>query len=742
VDHARAQRRLKETRMLTRRSFVQVALTSAGGLLVGCRTSADRSAVGEDPRGAADGTAAGGQFGAYIEITPDNRVWVVCPQSEMGQGIHDGLPKLVAEELEADWSLVEVRMPWADDAFINPLTKRHRTAASESTMIYFDLLRTAGAAAREMLIAAAAASWDVAPSECRAELSFVKHAASGRSAGFGELAAAAALLPVPSAPRLKPNSEFRLIGTSTLRKDTPAKCDGSAIFGIDVVQPDLLFASLRRSPAVTSRLVSWNRDAALRLPGVVDAFPIDSGIAVVARSTWLARRAAESLEVEFDDSDARSADSGQMRATMLAALDNDDAALPGRPVFGGGPFDRDATFKALAAAPIRHEWIYEVPFLAHAALEPLCATAVFRDDGVEMWAPSQQPDRARDVMAAVSGRPREQCRFNVTFLGGGFGRKWENDFVRETLQIAARLPGKPVKLTWTREQDFQHDRFRPAHLVRTRVGLARDGSILAMHSRTTGISMWKYQQRRAIPGSADLFSTGTLINDRYAIANAYVDCVDVEFPVPVGTWRSVSQSMNGFFFESAIDDIASITAQDPLALRLKLLQKDPRAQGVLRQAAEKAGWGKRMPEGRGLGIALGMGYEAYCAEVAEVTVSGTALNIDRIVCAFDCGLMVDPHNVDAQVEGGIVWGLSAARDGQIRFDAGVARETNFHTAPILRISEMPAIEVHLMKTEHRAGGCGEASVPPVAPAIASAIQMATGKRPRRLPLIESGWTFG
>lgn len=678
-------------------------------------------------------------FGAYLEITPDNRVWIVTPQSEMGQGVHDGLPRIVAEELDADWSLVNVRMPWADDRFINPLTKRHRTANSESTMVYFDLLRRAGAAARQMLVEAAAARWQLPATELLAAQSFVSHPASGRRASYGELASAAAVLPPPTTLQLKSPQQFQLIGRALPRTDTPAKCDGSLRFGIDIQLPGMLHAALRRSPAVTSKLLGFDRAGALALPGVVDAFEIPDGVAVVARSTWQARRAAEQLTAEFDDSAAASADSAALRPRMQAALVNDASALPGRPAFGGAPYQRDVALAAIAAAPVRHEWQYEVPFLAHAALEPLCATVRVDADSCEAWVPSQQPDRARDVLAQVTGLPRERCTLHITFLGGGFGRKWEVDFIRQAAQIAMKVRGQPVKLTWTREQDFQHDRFRPAHVARTRVGLSREGAILGMHSRTTGISMWKYQGRPSIPGFGDLFSAGLLINDRYSFPNKYVDVVDTDAPIPVGTWRSVSQSMNTFFSESAIDDIAQRTRQDPLALRMKLLEADPRGQAVLQLAAEKAGWGQRLPKGQGRGIAFSMGFDSYCAQVVQVRVTGRKLRIERIVCAFDCGLMVDPRAVEAQVEGGIVFGLSAARDGQITFENGVARQSNFHDSALIRMHELPPIEVHLLRTDHKPGGCGEASVPTVAPALASAIHAATGRRPRKLPIIENGY---
>lgn len=724
--------------MISRRSFIEVTTLASGGLLLGCRSL---EPTAEAPTARLPAAPAAAVFSLYLEITADGLIHVVTPQSEMGQGVHDGLPRILAEELDADWADVRVRMPWADDGFINPTTKRHRTANSESTMVYFEPLRRLGASARELLVAAAAARWGVEPAQCRTAASRVLHDASGRSARYGDLAADAALLPPPAAPRLKSREQWSLIGRALPRTDTPSKTDGSARFGIDVQLPGMLFAALRRSPAVVSRVLRFDRDAALALPGVVDAFEVADGVAVVAGSTWQAMRAAEQLDVDFDTSAADTADTEAMRTRMRAALDDDATAKPGRPAFGRPPYSRDATMAALATAPRRHEWTYEVPFLAHAALEPLCATVLVSEDRCEAWVPSQQPDRARDVLAQVTGLPREQCRLNITFLGGGFGRKWENDFVRQAAEIATRVKGRPIKLTWTREQDFRHDRFRPAHLVHTRVGLEHDGRIRAMHSRTTGISMWKYQGRPPLGPFGDMFSTGLLINDRYDFDNKYVDVVDTEFPVPVGTWRSVSQSMNTFFSESALDDVAAATGQDPLALRLSLLGSDPRGQAVLRALAEKCGWVTPLPRGRGRGIAYGVGYGAYCAQAVEVTVRGKSVHIDRIVCVFDCGTMVDPHAVEAQVFGGIVWGLSAARDGRITFEGGAARESNFHDAPILRINETPPIEVHLLRNDERPGGCGEASVPPVAPALASAIHAATGERPRRLPLIDAGYEF-
>lgn len=728
---------------MDRRFFLRASAGSAGAIVLALHPATRvGAAISDSQAGTGSSSVANSAsevFNAYLEIAADGEIFITCPQAEMGQGVYDGLSKILADELEADWDRVSVRLAMADDAYINPITRRHRTASSESIKIYFDLLRRLGAGAREMLISAAAARWGVEASTCRAERSEVRHLPTDRRYHYGELAAEAARQPVPESPQLKDPKEFTLVGQSTLRKDTPPKTDGSLIFGIDVRLPGMLHAALRRAPQVASSLRNFSAESALAMPGVVDVFAVTDGVAVLARNSWQARQAASALEVEFDVSNVAQLDSEGMRARMQAALDRDDLAQAARPAVDGR-FDRGLTLAAIESAPTQLSFEYEVPFLAHAALEPLCATAIVREQDVEVWAPTQQPDRARDAVAEVTGRPREQVRLHVTFLGGGFGRKWENDFVRQAAEIAAKRPGVPVKLTWSREDDTRHDRFRPAHRVRTRVGVDANGRILGMHSRTTGISMWRYQGRRPIPGRADPFVVGMLINENYDFPNQYVDYVETPEPVPVGTWRSVSQSQNGFFSESAIDDVAFATGQDPLALRLMLARKDPRAERVLRRVAEAANWDRPLPPGRGRGIALSLGYDSYCAEVIEVSVDADRrVKIERIVASFDCGRMIDPHNVEAQVSGGIIWGLSAAINGQVRFAEGAAIESNFHDAPILRLNEIPPIEVHLLRNDEPMGGAGEASVPGVAPALAGAIQAACGERPRRLPLIEAGW---
>jgi CO/xanthine dehydrogenase Mo-binding subunit len=736
-------------RPLSRREFLEVTAAATGGLLVACRSTpslvAHPAAADSAAPAPRETVPANGVFNVYLELTPDNEVFITNPQTEMGQGVHDALAKIIADELDADWARVTVRAPYFDEGFINPVTKRQRTANSESVTVYFELLRKLGATARGALIEAAALRWNVPPEECSTRPSEVVHVATGRRLGYGELAAAAAALAVATParnPRLKAPADWRLIGTATPRKDTPAKCDGSAIYGIDVRLPGMVYAALCRSPAVDAKLIDFDRAAVLGLPGVIDAFAIPDGVAVIADSTWRARRAAERVQARFDSSRSAGVEQKKIRERMRAALADDASALPARSFPPAPPPDRAGMEAALAGAAKRVEFEYEVPFLAHAALEPLCCTAYVHEGGCEIWAPSQNPDQAHAAAMQITGLPRERVRFNVTFVGGGFGRKWDNDFVIQAVQIAKAVPGRPVKLTWTREQDFEHDRYRPAHRVRTRVGLGADSSVAAIHSRIAGISMWKYQGRPAAPGFGDLFATGALIDPHYRFPHTYIDFAETDLPIPVGTWRSVSLSMNGFFSESAVDEIAAITRQDPYRFRRELLAHDPRAVAVLDLVAEKSGWGGPLPKGRGRGIAITFGFASICAQVVEVTVAKGKLKVDRIVCAFDCGTIVDPRNVEAQIEGGMVFGLSAALNGEVSFADGGAEQHNFDTGPLLRFQECPRFEVYAVSSTEKPSGAGELSVPPVAPALTAAIHAASGRRIRRLPVLGAGLVLG
>jgi len=717
---------------VSRRAVLKGA--AAAALLLGLRT--DGSVFAAEPGGS-------GRFSAFLEITPEGSIRITTPTTELGQGIHSNLPRIVAEELDADWADVEVVMPHADAAFASPITGRHRTANSESVKIYYEQLRSIGASAREMLCAAAARQWGVPQEECLTEASRVRHSASGREATYASLAESAAALPVPKEPRKKRAEDFKLIGRSIARKGLSDKVSGKTIFGIDVAVPGMLHAALRMPPQAGAGVKRFDPDSVLKLPGVVAAVGVDGGVAVIADTFWRARNAAAALDVEFTPGPAAGLDSEAMRATLRSRLDDDAAALAFPDIDtqveppATRPLDRKATEQALANARRTLTVEYEVPHLAHLTLEPMVSTAMVTADTCHIWAPSQQPDRGREAAAKITGLPLEKVRMDITFAGGGFGRKWELDFLRQSVQAAAAVPGRAVKLTWTREQDVQHDYYRPAYVARSRIALGNDG-IEGMHSRIAGQSVWRFQGRPEIPGMADPTAAALLIYDIYDFPNKYIDYVDAPWSIPVGLWRSVTLSQNSFFAESAIDEAAIALGRDPFEFRHAMLERHPRIRNVLEAAARRADWAKPLPKGRGRGIAVSAGFGSVCAQVVEVSIKNDRLRVHKITCAFDCGQQIDPGMIGAQLEGGIVFGLSAALRGDITFRDGAVVESNFHDQPILRINEMHDIAIELIDSSAAPGGAGEAAVPPVAPALTNAIFAASGKRIRRLPLSASG----
>lgn len=691
--------------------------------------------------------AGTGRFSAFLEITAAGAVRITTPSTELGQGVHSNLPRLVAEELDADWSDVEIVMPHADAAFVSPITGRHRTASSESVKIYYEQLRGVGAAAREMLCAAAAQRWGVPPGECQSNASVVRHPASGREASYASLAAAASVLPIPAKPRKKRPDEFRLIGKSIERKDLLDKVSGRTVFGIDVVLPGMLHAALCMPPQVGGGIASFDAGSVLKLPGVVAAVQVDGGVAVIADTFWRARNAAKALKVEFSAGPAEGLDAEKIRAGLRARLDDDAAAVPFPDIDTQAepptsrPLDRAATERALASAQRTLTLEYEVPYLAHLTMEPMVSTARVTAESCEIWIPSQQPDRGREAAAKITGLPLEKVRMDMTFAGGGFGRKWELDFLRQSVQAAAAVPGRPVKLTWTREQDVQHDFYRPAYLARSRIALGASG-IIGMHSRLVGQSIWRFQGRPLIPGMGDPTAASLLIYDIYDFPDKYIDHIEVPWKIPVGLWRSVTLSQNAFFGESAIDEAAVALGRDPYEFRLAMLERHPRIRKVLEAVARRAGWGKPLPKGHGRGIALSAASGSICAQVAEVSIAKDRLRVHGLTCAFDCGRQIDPGMIRAQLEGGIVFGLSSALRGDVTFRNGAVVESNFHDQPILRFNETPRITIELIESEAPPGGAGEASVPAVAPALANAIFAASGRRIRRLPLSGSGVGLG
>jgi len=703
----------------SRRGFLGVA----GGLTLAMTLPAVRSA-------AAKGEAA--SLSAYVTITADDVVSVVVPGVEFGQGIYTGLPKILCEELEADWSRVQVKLATADMAFANPAKKRQSTGNSDAIIGYMPVLLKTGAQGREMLVAAAAKQWGVKADACRAENGKVHHDASKRSASYGSLAAAAAKLPVPAEPKLKDPADWKLIGKDFIRKDTPAKVDGSAPFGADVAVPGLLVATLTTSPVFGGQVKSYDKAAAMAVAGVVALVEIDNGsgtggLAAVAQNYFQAKKALDAARIEWDSKGGDNWSSADHSQLLRAALNEE-----GKPV---EPLKKGDALGALKTAAKSLEAVYEVPLLAHACMEPMSSTALVTDDSCMIWSVAQNQTASHDLAVKMTGLPANKVTLQNTFSGGGFGRKWELDFTKQVLQIAMAMKGTPIRLYWSREEDIQHDYYRPAYVSRVRGGLDKDGNLIALNAKVAGQSMLAFQKR---PAPVDFTSIGYSINPIYGVPNTLIEYVERNPNVPVGFWRSVAGSQHGFTSESMIDEMAALAGKDPLEFRMAMLKDKPRELAVLQMLKEKSGWGAKLPLGEGLGAAFTPGFGSVTAVVAHVAVRGGELKVKKLICVADCGTLIEPSTVIAQLEGGMVYGLSAALYDEITIEKGAVKQSNFFDYPMPILANTPEMEVHLIPSTAKPGGVGESSVPAVAPAIANAVFAATGQRIRKLPLRSAG----
>jgi isoquinoline 1-oxidoreductase beta subunit len=661
---------------------------------------------------------------AWLRIGADDSVLVLVDRSEMGQGVTTSLPQLLAEELEADWTRIRFEFAPAERAYFNPLFGAQGTGGSTSVRAAWKPLREAGARARTVLIAAAAQAWGVEPASCRAERGVVIHAVSRRRLAYGRLVERAARLPVPTTVTLKDPKDWRIAGKALPRLDTRVKVNGTAQFGIDVRVPGMLTALIARSPVFGGTVKRFDAAAAQAVPGVRHVVQISSGVAVVADGYWPALQGRDALKVAWDEGPVAAVSSA-----TIAQLFAERAQQAGAVARHDG--DPEAS---LAGAAQKVEAVYQMPFLAHATMEPMNCTAQVRPDGVDIWAPTQFQTGAQGVGAQIGGVPPENVAVHTTYLGGGFGRRFELDFIIEAVETSKAVGGVPVKVVWTREDDMRHAQYRPANYHALRAGIDAAGKPVAWTHRVVAPSI----MARVFPGTVqnglDPEAVEGAMGVPYAVPNVHVDYVLTDTGVPVGFWRSVNNSFNAFAVETFIDELAAAARQDPYEYRRALLANAPRHRGVLELAATKAGWGTPLPAGRARGIAVHKSFESFVAQVAEVSVSAGAVRVHRVVCAVDCGLAVNPSTIAAQMQGGIVYGLAAALTGAITIDRGRVVESNFHDYPVLRLAEMPAVEVHLVASTEEPGGVGEPGTPPIAPAVCNAIFALTGKRIRSLPI--------
>ncbi len=719
---------------LSRRHFILTGLTAAGGLAIG---------LGLGPRAADAGTVATQPWDenasspydldAFIAIDPDDSVLIRYVRSEMGQGSMTALPMIVAEELQCDWSKVRIEYASPNRSLReNNVYGDMSSVGSHSVKDSHVKMQQVGASARERLIAAAAAKWSVAPGECTAANSVVTHTASARTARYGELATDAAKITLAKEPAIKTPDQYTFIGKPMPRVDVPHKVDGSAQYAMDTRLPGMVFAAIVACPVPGGTLKSVDETPLKGAQGIVQVVKLPNAVAVVATgSFWRAKEALAKLQPEWETGAAGSTDSAQFAREYREALDGKAAVAR-----NDGNVDT-----ALPAAAKSLDALYEVPYLAHAPMEPMNATVHLQSDRLDVWVGTQSADRTLKTAAAVSGLKPEQVYIHNGFVGGGFGRKSSNDEMIQAIQVA-KVVNQPLKLIWTREEDIRHDRYRPQAAVRMKAGLGADGTLTAWSMRTAVGSLLRSLGMSKVENGIEPMAVEGLVNNPYKVANTRVECILKNTHIPVSFWRSVGSSHNAFIIESFVDEIATAGGHDPYKFRRALLEGQADWLKVLDMVAEKGDWGKPLPKGRGRGIAIHQCFGSIVGEVAEITISPKGdLKVDRVTLAVDCGHFVNPLTVAEQMEGGVIFGLSAALYGKITVKNGVPEQGNFDTYRMVRLAEAPKIDVHFaLSGGGKWGGIGEPGTAPIAPAVCNAIFSITGKRLRSLPIMDHDLT--
>lgn len=696
---------------LERRAFLKASAAATGGLLIGVYfPDVAGNAMLEAQFGPPGGGAITPQ--AFIRIGTDDVVTLIIHKPDNGQGTETSIAQLLAEELDCDWSRIKTEFAPVNAALYGGALQG--TFGSLAIRTTYDPMRRTGAAARDMLLHAAATRWAVDKSQCRTENGAVINTVTNARLSYGSLAEAASKLPVPVNVTLKDPAQFKLIGKPIQRVDTPAKVTGKATFGIDVRLPDMQYAVVARCPVFGGTVARFDATKAKAVAGVTQVVQIPQGIAVVASNTWAAMEGRRALQIEWDEGPNAKLTSAGIRETLISLTTKS----------GGGVAEQhgDVTKALTLAQPL--EATYEAPYLAHARLEPHACVAQIRDGVCEIWTGTQIPGQAHSTAVQASGLKPDQVKVHTTYMGGSYGSRGGGAFVAEAVEIAKAI-GAPIKLTYSRDDELQHDLYRPASAVRFMAALDAEGwpaAWFASIACPTWMALRNGVARESVEGIAE-----------YDIPNVKVEYHDPGLPIPTGYWRSVGLSQNTFFAESFLDELASRGRKDPVELRRRMYAKSPRLLAVLNLAAEKAGWGKPLPAGRFRGVAAVAGFGSFNAQVAEISIEQGRPRVHRVICAVDCGRVVNPTGVIQQAQGAMVYGLSAALRGNITIDRGRVAESNFHQYEPLRMHEMPVVETHIVASTAAPGGMGELTTPPIAAAVGNAIFAATGKRIRRLP---------